>query len=487
MFSDGTRRLLRWLFQGETPMPSRLLPLPPPRAIAVTEPALIVTPPRSEPIPAPTDPWHDNPEAQEALRMLRETNEHVILTGPAGTGKSRLLATWREKARPVVAAPTAFAARLVRGATVHSLFGLAPKLQTTDQLSKRQAPRHLSGIDTVVVDEASMVRADLFDAVAYRLSQAHRNFENPTGGVRLVLIGDPYQLPPIIPRDLAHHFTPSLLNDGFDHGWWWAAQTNQKLRWARIDLKRVYRQDDARFVALLGRMRNGTAGADDYAELNQRVAPPVDDAVVLVGTNRQADRINLAKLEALTGDRHTFSGRLSLVALDSQDASWPAPINLSVAVGARVMFVRNAQDTSRPYINGDTGVVVDFRAAANPAAERITVLMDRPPRNEVHVQRTIFEDIGYRFDLKQRKTVDYVRATLEQFPLNLAWARTIHKCQGQTMKAVHLDLGARAFAPGMTYVALSRVRAAHHLTLQRPVSSDDVFVDPEVTRWMGEA
>lgn len=420
------------------------------------------------------------PEQARVMDIIEGTREHVFVTGRAGTGKSTLLQEFVERTSKslVIAAPTGVAALNVGGQTIHSLFRLPIGL-VTDHTKfyplSDDARVLLRKIDTVVIDEISMVRCDLLDGLDRRLRATRGRKNEPFGGVQVVMFGDPYQLPPVLKDGPEKHY----LMDNYPSAWFFDSKVWNNVNPRVVELTDVKRQDEAEFRDILDRMRNGAMTSTDGAALNDTGArrPIPEGTVTLSTTNASANSINARALRDLPGKTVTaeaiiegdFGGQL------------PAEQALELKPGARVMFLRNdsAMDGSR-WVNGTVGTVVKIDAAVH-------VALDSDPRNTVEVQPVQWEKIQYTYDPDTNRVEEDIMATFAQFPLRLAWAVTIHKSQGQTLDSAVLDFGRGAFANGQAYVAFSRIRTLDGVYLSRTLQPSDIQVDRRVVDFMRTA
>lgn len=413
-------------------------------------------------------------EQQRVFDRIEHTKEHVFVTGRAGTGKSTLLnyLAWHTSKQIAICAPTGVAALNVGGQTIHSLFRLStgviadhPLHQTAD------LKKLLNAIDTLVIDEVSMVNADLMDAIDRSLRQARSRRHEPFGGAQLIMFGDPYQLPPVPPKDPDER---AYFADTYRSPWFFDAHVWAGAELAIIELAEIHRQDDERFKMLLNGVRHGVVTAEMAAQLNEAGArpAPASGVITLATTNAIVNRINSEHLAALGGEPlravAEINGEFGASAL-------PADETLELKVGAQVMFLRN--DSEQRWVNGTLGTVAKIDG---------TVWVDVDGES-FEVDPVVWERYRYRYDPETKTLTKDVVAEFEQFPLRLAWAVTIHKSQGQTYDAAIIDLGNRAFTAGQTYVALSRVTSLEGLYLSRPLQPGDVIVDPNVTRFMSAA
>ncbi|MDP4585692.1 MAG: AAA family ATPase [Microbacteriaceae bacterium] len=419
-------------------------------------------------------------EQARVMDIIEGTREHVFVTGRAGTGKSTLLQEFVERTKKslVIAAPTGVAALTVGGQTIHSLFRLPIGL-VTDHTKfyplSDDARVLLRKIDTVVIDEISMVRCDLLDGLDRRLRATRGRRNEPFGGVQVVMFGDPYQLPPVLKDGPEKHY----LMDNYSSPWFFDSKVWKEVTPRVVELTDVKRQDEAEFREILDRMRNGAMTSTDGAALNDIGArrPIPEGTVTLSTTNASANSINAKALRDLPGKSVTAAAIIE----GDFGGQLPAEEELELKPGARVMFLRNdsAIEGSR-WVNGTVGTVVKIDAAVH-------VALDSDPRNTVEVQPVQWEKIQYTYDPDTNRVEEDIMATFAQFPLRLAWAVTIHKSQGQTLDSAVLDFGRGAFANGQAYVAFSRIRTLDGVYLSRTLQPSDIQVDRRVVDFMRTA
>ncbi len=411
------------------------------------------------------------PEQQAVLDAVRAGEQWVLVTGRAGTGKSTLLAhlSADSERRMVVCAPNGVAALNVGGQTVHSLFRLPIGVVANSRIFHDSQTRTLLGnIDTLVIDEVSMVNADLMDAVDRALREG-RGDPRPFGGVQVVLFGDPYQLAPV-PGDPEER---AYFADHYRSSWFFDAHVWEQAPLTVFELREIHRQRDDRFRTLLTAVRHNRVTAEMAKVLNDAGARPLPDPppITLASRNDIVTSTNTRALAALPGQVKTAKAEVNG---DFGGRAFPADEQLRLKVGARVMFLRN--DPDQRWVNGSIGEVVRIDST-------VRVEVD----GEVHeVLPTAWERFRYSYNAESKKLDKDVVAEFRQFPLRLAWGVTIHKSQGQTYDAAHIDLGARAFSPGQTYVALSRLRSLDGLYLSRPLRPRDIIVDADVDRFLRE-
>jgi ATP-dependent DNA helicase PIF1 len=424
-------------------------------------------------VPFPTDAkrWPSGVEPTSeflaAQSYLQDGPGHLFVTGRAGTGKSTLLTCLKDLIADemVVLAPTGLAAVNVGGQTIHSFFGFPPRLIRPDDIRRSRNGRLMRRLKFVVIDEVSMVRSDLMWAIDQALRVNRGRPREAFGGVRLALFGDLHQLPPVInDAEVAEHLETA-------HGgpfFFSIPALREGAGTALIELAQVFRQKDEALLAVLNKVREGEAEADDLALLNERVAPirtlaEGERYVILTPTNAAAGRINTAYLDRLAGAAKPYAAKTSG---EFNASAQPTDGTLLLKVGAKVMLLRN--DADRRWVNGTIARVSRLEEG------RVRVEVDG---EEHEVERASWESRRYAYDKGAEKIVETVAGTFTQFPLRLAWALTIHKSQGLTLDRVYIDLGRGTFAHGQAYVALSRCRTLEGLALARPLRPTDVLFD----------
>jgi ATP-dependent DNA helicase PIF1 len=420
--------------------------------------------------------YESTPEVARALAAIDARAAAVLVAGRAGTGKTRLVQYI--KGRPggelqVTVAPTGIAALNVRAQTIHSFFHLEHAVLDAKNLSRAGKFGSLyRRINRLVIDEISMVRADVIDAIDARLRQV-RGDKRPFGGVQIVMVGDFLQLPPVVQEQ----DWPLLEGLGYEGPYAFNAHALQSLPVETVTLDRVWRQDEQDFVDILGRIRSREGIAEALERLNARCLGPHRDGVkplLLTPTRAAAERYNHQGLAALGSKRSGFRAAIEHdFAMGA--ANLPVPEYLELAAGARVMAVRN--DPQGRFVNGSLGTV------ARLEPEGPFVRFDRG-RQELLVAPVTWEKVRQRWNEAQQRVENAVVGTYRQIPLIHAWAVTIHKAQGLTLDDVRVDLGAGAFAPGQVYVALSRVRTLAGLSFARRFRPADVRAEPELIAFM---
>jgi len=422
---------------------------------------------------------------KEAFRLMEKTSTNVLVTGRAGTGKSTLLNYFRytTSKKIVVLAPTGVAAVNVEGQTIHSFFGFLPDV-TVEKVGKLKPKKKeiYKELHTIVIDEISMVRADLLDCIDVFLQKWGRVKGVAFGGIQMVFLGDMYQLPPVVgssERDIfanryksPYFFSSDAMNQRQQ------AMLTEPMTLSVVELEKIYRQRENHFITLLNAVRTNTITSDMIGRLNERCREDFRPAknehyITLTTTNAMAEAENAEHLAKLSGKQHTFYGKMSG---EVDRKTLPADATLAVKVGAQVMMLNN--DGVGRWINGSVGTVLEIIPADVDTPIRIVVRLENGKRVEVGPHH--WDVFKFSFDSSAREIVSETVGTFEQYPMRLAWAVTIHKAQGKTFEKVIVDLGRGAFATGQTYVALSRCTSFDGLVLRRPVRKSDVKIDRHI-------
>ncbi len=417
-----------------------------------------------------------NREQKKLFELIENKKSHIFVTGRAGTGKSYLLQYLKisSSKKMVVVAPTGVAALSIDGQTIHSLFLFPPEFLSEEKLQKdplsKKAIALLRKVEAVVIDEISMVRADLMDAIDYRLREARGN-QLPFGGAQIIMFGDPFQLAPVVnDAELHRYFAHNYGGQYFFNASVWG-KTGVEI----YELTEVLRQNDAEFKENLEKIRQGEVSEALLQKLNGRAIDrlPQDGVLTLATTNAIVGRINGMRLDRLKGKMFVYRAEVDGKISKSE---FPTEERLELKEGAQVMFVKN--DRERRWMNGNLGIVNSL------TDEVIEVEVDGVSHV---VTKEKWHKIKYYYNRKERKIEEEVVGTFIQYPLRLAWAVTIHKSQGQTYDSVIVDMGGGAFAHGQTYVALSRCRRMETLYLKKEIRHGDVLVDPLVKEFMKKA
>lgn len=430
-------------------------------------------------------PDTQNKEFQDALNLIQYTRQSVFLTGKAGTGKSTFLRYICEhtKKKHVVLAPTGIAAINAGGSTLHSFFKLPfyPLLPDNPDFSLQRGRIHeffkytkphrklLEELELIIIDEISMVRVDIIDAVDRILRVYSRNLREPFGGKQILLVGDVFQLEPVVKGD-----EREILNRFYPTPYFFSARVFNQIDLVSIELQKVYRQTDATFVGVLDHIRNNTVGATDLQLLNTRYGTQIEeseaDMYITLATRRDnVDHINDKKLAELPGEPVTFSGEITG---DFPESSLPTSQELVLKPGAQIIFIKN--DFDRRWVNGTIGIISGF----DPFEETLYVITD--DGKECDVKRESWRNIRYKYNEEKKQIEEEELGTFTQYPIRLAWAITIHKSQGLTFSRAVIDFTGGVFAGGQAYVALSRCTSLEGIQLKKPVSRADVFVRPEI-------
>jgi ATP-dependent DNA helicase PIF1 len=432
--------------------------------------------------------WNDG--FQEVVDTIKEGNPCLFVTGKAGTGKSTLLQHIKRTvlAQAVVLAPTGVAAVHVGGQTIHSFFRFPPHVLFPEAVARMGGGILYRKLHTVIIDEISMVRADVIDAIDIFLRRHGPEPHLAFGGVQMIFFGDLHQLPPVVsPHEM------EAFQSIYESPWFFKAKVFSRMPFDRVQLKKVYRQKEKGFVSLLNAIRTGEAEEEELHSLNGRLDKawqPTEEepCITLTSTNVAADRVNARKLDELPTNLAMYA---ATVQGEFEPRAFPTDEPLALRVGAQVMFLKNHSQGF--WVNGTLGTVVGMDAEA--------IWVDVPSREgretrggnldpyagpigALRVEKAVWESVRYGLDAATGRVVPRSVGRFTQFPLKLAWAMTIHKSQGKTFERVIIDLGQGAFAHGQSYVALSRCTTLEGITLRRAVTGRDLMVDPEVREFL---
>ena len=413
----------------------------------------------------------ENKQQMLAYELIANTNSSFFLTGRAGTGKTTFLRNVQKTVDKqfITLAPTGVAAILAGGDTIHSFFGLPMDVCTPGTMGKMNEARILTLLhtDTIIIDEVSMVRCDIIDAIDYTMRKTLRS-SLPFGGKQVIFVGDMFQLPPVVKqgaeRDLMHDLYRT------DDFFFYKADVIKRMRLVKIEFQKVYRQEDEDFLRILENVRLNKATPENLMHLNERVCMPTkeDGAVItLASLNKTADAINQKRLAEIDSEEYSYEGT---VTGKFEEKRFPVDLTLKLKVGAQVMFTRN--DQQRRWANGTIGTVTKL------TKDEIQVTTEAG--NTYVVPNCSWESFSYEYDKETRKMKKEQVGTFTQYPLRLAWAITVHKSQGMTFDKMYLDLSRGMFAAGQLYVALSRVRSLGGLFLSNCIIPQYAHTSREV-------
>ncbi len=413
------------------------------------------------------------PEFERALHLLENTNQNVFISGKAGTGKSTFLEHFRKNTKKNVAvvAPTGVAALNVRGQTIHSFFGIKTGLVDIASMKPKRNKKVLGNLDLVIIDEISMVRADLFDGIEKTL-RFNNDKSLPFGGVQVCVIGDLFQLPPVLTNDERDAY-----NINYSSAFFFASENYMAADFELIKFDTVFRQKDSEFIQALNKIRIGRKTPDILHYINQRHTSDFDfdqTPITLASTNKIADELNEHELKNLAGKGYKFKGAIA-GKFNVERGRLPSPEKLELKIGAQVMFTRN-DNVKKRWVNGTIGTVT----YVDDENIEVTIFKAGGKKRSYALEQEKWATYDYEFNEKTNKLEQKETGSYTQYPLMLAWAVTIHKSQGKTLENVIIDLGRGAFAPGQVYVALSRCKSYENLILKQPIRARDIWCDNSI-------
>lgn len=413
------------------------------------------------------------PEILHILNLMESSKQNIFLTGKAGTGKSTLLRYFRTttKKSHAVVAPTGIAAINVQGQTIHSFFGFSIGITFGSvRYANNEKLKVLRNLNTLIIDEISMVRADLLDCIDKSLRMNRRNYL-PFGGVQIIAIGDPYQLPPVVTAS-----EEKFIQRTYGGPHFFNAKSYEAGNFTTLELTKIYRQSDDVFINILNAIRTGDHREEHINSLNSLTSKntATDNSIKLVTTNKMAQMINQSHIDKLPTEASTYTAQVSG---NFTEKAAPTEMELTLKEGSRVMLLNN--DKEGRWVNGDVGVVIGL--------DKSTVKVKFDDGTFDDVEPNAWENIQFQYDEETQKIEPVIVGRFVQLPLKLAWAVTIHKSQGKTYDKVHIDFGSGTFAPGQAYVALSRVTSLEGLSFATPVLSNDVLIDNNVKAFMQQS
>jgi len=409
---------------------------------------------------------------ERLFNLMENTSKSLFITGKAGTGKSTLLRYFLKKTKKEVVslAPTGLAAINADGQTIHRFFGFPPSMLDKSTIKRPKNPKMYERLDTLIIDEISMVRADLMDAMNLFLKKSRKSTE-PFGGVQMILFGDLFQLPPVTKNE-----EKVMMNSRYSSSYFFDANIMKDFDIQIIELTEVFRQKEAEFIALLDSVRHGNISLEEISKINCRVDPVFlpkkdDPHIILCSTNYGADLINQQRLRELSGREFSYLAKLEG---KCNPRSFPGEEKLILKSKARVIFIKN--DPDGIFVNGSLGIVDEL------GHDYILVKLD--DGTYVNLSQSTWEANKYEFDESKNEISSRIIGKITQFPIKLAWALTIHKSQGQTFENVFIDFSSGIWDHGQAYVALSRCTTLKGMVLKTPVLQKHVIVDPRVIQFM---
>lgn len=436
-------------------------------------------------------------EFKEIIEIIENSNKSLFISGRAGTGKSTLLKyiIERRRKRYVVLAPTGVAALNVKGQTIHSFFQFPPSVIIKDNIQPNYVKNTIyQNIDTLIIDEISMVRADLMEGIDHSLRINRNKLKEPFGGVQMVFIGDLFQLPPVVTSNLQDYFKKTYGGKYFFN----SSSLQTGFEYSCKELTVNFRQkDDLRFQNLLNSLRTNNASFQDFVDLNERhtdnLGQVTDDAIILATIRKSVRTINKERLQSIRSEEFSFQATLtgtlrtkydkmlkdfnnktiSEEELDRKlETNFPTDVELRLKKGSQIIMVKN--DKAKRWVNGSLGKITKINKKG------IWVTIDK---KRYKIEQEKWDDITYSYNSKTNDLNLSSRGSFVQFPIKLAWALTVHKSQGKTFDKIIVDLAGGAFEHGQTYVALSRCKTLEGITLNREIRNQDIIVDDKVVEF----
>ena len=406
-------------------------------------------------------------EFEDISEQIEHSDDNFYITGKAGSGKSTLLSYFRTITQKKVAvlAPTGVAAIRVKGQTIHSFFRFPPKVMQTKHIRKVWDQDILLNLEVLIIDEISMVRADVFDAIDYSLRVHRKKLTKPFGGVQLVVFGDLFQLPPVVNFDESDILRKLYPNGSF----FFQSNIFQDSHFHKIELQHIYRQKDEYFIQLLNGIRDGSITNSELNDINESVSHKVnmqEGKIILTTTNAQANKFNQDYLSQVPGEEFNFKAQAQG---NFGKEIFPTDEFLRLKQGAQVLMIKN--DSEKRWVNGSIGKIHSI------AEKKIKVFIEG---KIYEVRKEKWERIQYKYDDSKEEISEEVVGAFKQYPIRLAWAITIHKSQGQTFDKVIIDMSRGAFAAGQLYVAMSRCKTLDGVELIRPILKKDIMVNQDI-------
>lgn len=422
-----------------------------------------------------------NDEFRKAVELINGSNKNLFVTGKAGTGKSTLLnyLHMNTDKRTVLLAPTGVAALNIKGQTIHRFFNFYIDVSVEKIKSKKSKPRNAKlykNIEVIIIDETSMLRADLLDCIDEFLRIYGPDSSLPFGGIQMVFVGDLYQLPPVVSRDERQLFEGGYYNTPY----FFSANVLQNFPLEIVELKKVYRQKDAKFIEVLNKIRNNLMSAGELQDLNTQLLQQskekqaTDFYINLCTTNAMADEINNSHINNLIGRSFISAAEIKG---DFSKEYYPTNVELAYKLGAQIMLLNN--DAKKRWVNGSVGTIEKIET--NEEGEKYLKVRLQENRKLVDVIPYTWEVFKFVFDGNQ--ILSEAVGSFRQFPFRLAWAITIHKSQGKTFDFCEIDIGAGTFASGQLYVALSRCTTLEGITIKRPIHLEHIKIDERIIRY----
>ncbi|MEO0282203.1 MAG: AAA family ATPase [candidate division WOR-3 bacterium] len=418
-----------------------------------------------------------NEKFKQAFELMENSESHILITGRAGTGKSTLLDYFRNNTKKniVVLAPTGVAAVNVKGVTIHSFFKFRPDI-TVSKVKKARDSKIYRNLDAIVIDEISMVRADLLDCIDKFMRINGKDKNKPFGGVQMILFGDLYQLPPVV-----KNFEKNIFKGFYKSHYFFDAKAFENLEFEFVELEKIYRQKDQKFIEILNAVRNNSLTNEQLKEINKRYLPNFqpesnDFYIILTSTKEIADKINKENMDKIKGNFYYYQG---IVKGSFPESYLPLEKELAVKIGSQVMLINN--DNLGRWINGSIGKIVEIERNEDGNDVISIELLDK---KIVQITPYTWNIYDIFFDDSTQSIESRVVGSFIQYPIKPAWAITIHKSQGKTFDKVIIDIGSGAFAHGQIYVALSRCTSLNGIVLKKPIRKEDVMVDWKIVNFV---